>query len=112
MGQTAISILGNVVERRTEAEIYWVSDATEELIAVLYDTPEGWKTEVTSPTLVAEAGPDFIQAVEEARQRLSEYVNRRGDGEPDGLTSAGLSLWLLDKADGTSMGRSLGGKSS
>jgi hypothetical protein len=69
-------------------------------------------TQIENTALVGEAGIDFNAAVEKARERLAAYVNRLGDGSPDGLTAAGLSLWLLEKADGTAMGRSLGGKVS
>ncbi len=104
MEQFGISILGNVAERRTEAEIAWRRRETVERIAVVYDTHEGWVTQMEHPGLVHSAGPDFEAAVEKARERLKIYVNRLGEDYPDGLTAAGLSLWLLEKADGTTMG--------
>ncbi len=110
MGQITIAIFGNVTDRRAEAEISWHSGETRELIAVVYDTHDGWMTRIEDTALVREAGSDFHAAVEKARERLTEYVNRLGDGSPDGLTVAGLSLWLLEKANGTAMGYQLGGK--
>jgi hypothetical protein len=39
-----------------------------------------------------------------AKVHLLEYVNRRGENQPEGLTAAGLSLWRMEKADGTALG--------
>jgi hypothetical protein len=105
MAHLTISIIGNAIERRTEAEIVWQTSGAEGLLAVVYDTDEGWKTQVENPTLATECGPEFTVAVEAARKQLSEYVNRLGKGSPSDLTLAGLSLWLLEKADGTAMSR-------
>ena len=41
-----------------------------------------------------------------AEEKLSHYVNRRGDNVPIELTTAGaLAMWLMVKDDGTVMGR-------
>lgn len=55
------------------------------------------------------AGDDEAQrlasALARARETLAQYVNRRGDNPPGGLTAAGLSLWLMEMSDGTAMAR-------
>ena len=43
-------------------------------------------------------------AIASAQQGLAQYVNRRGINPPSGLTPEGLSLWLMEKVDGTAMG--------
>jgi hypothetical protein len=104
----SINFLGNVSDCRTEAEIslrHPPSDA-DPLCAVVYEGISGpvvdWfghAGESKSPALVA--------AVEDAKLGLLNYVNRRGLNPPEGLSRAGLSLWLLEKVDGTAMGVSL-----
>ena len=96
-----LSILGNLQEVRTEVEI---SDSESEL-ALVYDSPDGWVTEILNQQRAAHKDAELNSAIEEAREALSHYVNRRGEDVPDGLTAAGLSLWLMEKDDGTAMGR-------
>lgn len=99
--------IGSVTDVRTEAEISWTTDGSEDVVAVVYETHVGWMTQVYNEALAAQAERDFSDAVEAARETLLSYVNRLGDNQPDGLSPAGLSLWLLEKADGTAMGRPL-----
>ena len=105
MGDITITIAGNVAERRTEAEICWRADGNEQFVALVFETRDGWKTEIENTQLAASMGTAFETAIERARERLCDYVNRRGENLPDGLTAAGLSLWLMERADGTAMGR-------
>lgn len=104
MSQLAITVLGNVSTRRTEAEISWRTQADEECVALVFETSSGWQVEVNNQLRVDALGTEFEAAATNARKRLEEYVNRRGDNIPVGLTAAGLSLWLLEKRDGTAMG--------
>ena len=47
----------------------------------------------------------FNALMENAKEVLSHYVNRRGDRVPSQLKTRGqLSLWLMEKDDGTMMG--------
>jgi len=47
----------------------------------------------------------FNVLVENAKEVLSHYVNRRGDKVPSQLKTKGqLGLWLMEKDDGTMMG--------
>jgi len=47
----------------------------------------------------------FNALIENAKEVLSHYVNRRGDNVPSQLKSRGqLALWLMEKDDGTMMG--------
>ena len=103
-----INFLGNVSDCRTEAEVSLRHSPsnTDPLCAVVYENESGpvveWfggAGESKSPALTA--------AVEDAKLGLLKYVNRRGLNPPEGLTRAGLSLWLLEKVDGTAMGVSL-----
>jgi hypothetical protein len=56
---------------------------------------------------VESKSPALTAAVEDAKLGLLNYVNRQGLNPPEGLTRAGLSMWLLEKGDGTAMGVSL-----
>ena len=99
----SITIVGNVERCRTEAEI---SDDEGEVLAVVYETSDGWHTDimVEQPNLAA---TDFQIAVANAKAGLSHYVNRRGENPPENATQGAFSLWLMVKDDGTAMGVSL-----
>lgn len=104
MGEISINILGNVVAKRTEAEISWRTHNGEKFVAVVFETHEGWQVIVEDQPLADAMGAEFRAAVMQSQKRLADYVNRRGDNLPDGLTAAGLSQWLLERSDGTAMG--------
>jgi hypothetical protein len=98
-----ITIVGNTADCRTEAEICIPRDSGE-LIALVYEAESGWEVErfEDAPPV---ASVILEAAIESAKQALGQYPNRRGKGAPAGLTGPGLSLWLMEKADGTAMGR-------
>jgi hypothetical protein len=98
-----ISVLGNTATCRTEAEVY-VPRNSDDPIALVYETEEGWVVEQLEDSQSSES-TTLQEAVESAKRSLGQYVNRTGKGAPVGLTAAGLSLWLMMKADGTAMGR-------
>lgn len=102
------TILGNVDERRTECEISGDAGAA---MAVVYETHEGWCVEVLREPKDEELA-SFNASVEAAKQSLSHYVNRRGSNPPKETTMGGLSLWLLEKDDGTALGIDLNAQSS
>ncbi len=103
MDEFRITILGNVDESRTEAEVYLLPDSDGPAL-VLYESADGWRVD---PLEGAVALPldVMVTALAAARKRLERYVNRRGDNRPVGLTGPGLSLWLMEQGDGTSMGK-------
>ena len=96
----SIQILGNVQTCRTEAEISF--PGSTEPWAVVWEEPTGWRAETIGEAPVPEALAR--EALQTARSRLLSYTNRRGESPPPGLSAAGLSLWLMAKNDGTSMG--------
>ena len=96
----SVTILGNVEQCRTEAEI---SDSEGTLLAVVYQTSDGWHTDVLVEQL-NQTATDFQTAVENAKESLSHYVNRRGENPPENATQGAFSLWLMVKDDGTAMG--------
>lgn len=49
---------------------------------------------------------EFDAFLEEVEAEWARYVNRRSTNPPSNLTNVGLSMWLMLKEDGTSMGRS------
>ena len=88
-------IASNVEDCRLEAEIL---DQTGELVAFLYEDHTRWHLEAADESnggveLVPRAFIIQIQA------EFAHYVNRRGDNVPEGLTRAGLALWLMEKHD-------------
>ena len=98
----SISFLGNVTDCRTEAEVslrHPPAD-TDPLCAVVYENASGPVVEWFG-TAKGSKSPALTEAVESAKSGLLAYVNRRGSNPPEGLTRAGLSLWLMEKADGT-----------
>jgi hypothetical protein len=97
----SVTILGNVEECRTEAEIS--RDGDKSPVAVVYEASDGWHKDVLN-NHVDQADRDFKNAVDIATERLSHYVNRRGENAPDNATKGAFSLWLMVKDDGTAMG--------
>jgi hypothetical protein len=102
VGIYSVTVLGNVEECRTEAEV----SRDGQLAAVVYEGSDGWHTEIISSQLT-QPQSDFDAAVNTARETLSHYVNRLGTNPPHNLARGGLSLWLMMKDDGTAMGISL-----
>jgi predicted phosphoribosyltransferase len=96
----SVSIIGNVEQCRAEAEI---SDGEGAVLAVVYETSDGWHTHILVEQL-NQAATDFQTAVENAKESLSHYVNRRGENPPENATWGVFSLWLMVKDDGTAMG--------
>jgi hypothetical protein len=91
-------VFGNIAEVRTEIEIS--GDRT--VLVGVYESSHGWVVEYLGG---AEDTPGLRTEIEGAKERLRHYVNRRGLNAPEGLTAAGLALWLMEKDDGTAMGR-------
>jgi predicted phosphoribosyltransferase len=98
-----VNIIGNVEKCRTEAEI---SASEETPLAVVYETSAGWHTDMLVEQL-NQAANDFQTAIENAKERLSHYVNRRGEDPPENASWGALSLWLMVKDDGTAMGMNM-----
>jgi hypothetical protein len=97
-----IIIASNGDACRTEAEI---ADELGNRVAVVYEDSTGWRTEVVGGG-AEQFSSNFGALIESAKERLSHYVNRRGENVPIELTTAGaLALWLMVKDDGTAMGR-------
>ena len=94
-----IQIFAGVQDPYTSAEVLY----GEEIIAIVYERPSGWKVDLFQSPRELDLD-EFLKAIGAAKERLQEYVNRRGEDQPEGLSAAGLSLWLLEKADGTAMG--------
>ena len=101
----SITFIGNVADCRTEAEVslrHPPSDA-DPLCAVVYENVSGLVVEWFGVAQESKS-PGLTAAVDGAKLGLQAYVNRRGSNPPEGLTRAGLSLWLLEKTDGSAMG--------
>ena len=111
MSQFSIVFMGNVQECRTEAEILLDRPGeSEHLVALVYETTEGWQVRILDEAMAETREQDLAEAASRAAAKLREYVNRRGDNPPAGLTAAGLSFWLMEKRDGTAMGRPVPGR--
>lgn len=74
---------------------------------VVYEDGAGWHTELSHDRLFEESA-EMNAALSQAKQALSQYVNRRGEDPPRGATIGVLALWLMQKIDGTAMGRKFG----
>jgi hypothetical protein len=98
-----VTVIGNVQSCRTEAEVYLSADA-DAPFALVYESRSGWMVDVLDGTL-GYSLTLLVDALAAARAKLEQFVNRRGENPPAGLTNPGLSLWLLKRTDGTAMGR-------
>jgi hypothetical protein len=94
------TIITNLDDCRTECEI---SDHSS-IVALVYEGHDGWHVNSLRPVGTDER-EDFDASIVEAKKRLVHYVNRLGADPPEGLTLGGLSLWLMQKDDGSAMGR-------
>jgi hypothetical protein len=94
-----IDFLGNVSDCRTEAEVSLRHSPsnTDPLCAVVYENDSGPVVEWFGDAGKSKS-PALTAAVEDAKSGLLKYVNRRGLNPPEGLTRAGLSVWLMEKA--------------
>jgi hypothetical protein len=79
----------------------------DEYVANVYEKPDGWKIDLYQSPRGLDLD-ELLRVVAAAKERLSGYVNRRGENRPEGLTAAGLSLWLTEKADGTTLADRMG----
>jgi hypothetical protein len=95
------TIVTNLDVGRAEAEI---ADESGNLAMIVYEHHDGWHVEVFNDSM-AQATDEFRELHEGPKGALSHYVNRRGNNPPEGLTAGALSLWLMEKDDGTAMGR-------
>ena len=93
------TIFTNLDECRTECEI---SDDIS-IVAIVYEKLDGWNVN-SLRAINPNERKDVDACVAVAKERLSHYVNRLGHNAPENLTLAGLSLWLMEKDDGTAMG--------
>ena len=93
-------ICGDVTRGMTIAEI----DFGEQPVASVFESPGGWHIEISPSETISFPLDGFVSAVAAAKERLSRYVNRRGENPPEGLSAAGFSLWLMENRDGTAMG--------
>lgn len=103
----SITIFGNVDECRTEAEV----SIDGNLAVLVYESTAGWQTELPGGADLSADASELVNAIAEARSRLQTYANRRGLNPPIGLTRPGLAFWLMEKTDGTVMGKAVNGES-
>lgn len=99
-GGFRVSVCGDTTKACTVAEISF----GEQLVASVFESPDGWQIELYPSNTACFALDALLIALNTAKERLSCYVNRRGENPPEGLSVAGFSLWLMQKNDGTAMG--------
>ena len=101
----SIEYCANVEACRTEAKILIpAASANDALVALVYDTFQGFVVSYLGPALRNRALPGLDAAIAEARRELLHYLHRRGEQRPEGITRAGLSLWLTERDDETVIG--------
>ena len=79
----------------------------DEVVASVYEQPDGWKIDLYRSPCGLDLD-EWLGAVASAKDRLREYPNRRGESPPEGLTAAGMSLWLTEKTDGATLADRVG----
>jgi hypothetical protein len=105
----AIQYLGNVNRCRTEAEVVLTDrDVGDPLVALVYESEHGIAVQYFGRGANDRELPGLNDAVADAYLGLQRFINRRGIAPPEGLSRAGLSLWLLMKDDRTALGDKLG----
>jgi hypothetical protein len=103
-----IRYLGNIQACRTEA---WIvapaAQPADPPLAIVYETAQGPVVSYPGAGPPKSPLPGLDDAVAEARTELRHYINRKGEQRPQGITRAGLSLWLMERDDETVMGTAL-----
>ena len=97
----SVIIVANIERFRTEAEVW---DEGGNRIGLVYEDVDGWHKELSHGEQTKDSA-ELATALSEAKQTLSQYVNRRGKNSPRGSTVGVLALWLMQKLDGTAMGQ-------
>jgi hypothetical protein len=101
----SIEYCANVEACRTEAKILApAASASDALVALVYETSQGFVVDYLGPALRNRALPGLDAAIAEARRELLHYIHRRGEQRPQGITRAGLALWLTERDDETVIG--------
>jgi len=101
----SIEFCANVEACRAEAKISGPSaQSGDGLVAVVYETCRGFAVSYFGAALGNPMLPGLEAAIAEARAELLHYINRRGDKRPEGITRAGLRLWLTERDDETVIG--------
>jgi hypothetical protein len=96
---------GNLEACRTEARILQPSaQPSDAPVAVVYETAQGFVVSCPGAGVAQPRPPGLDEAIAEARAELLHYINRRGEARPQGITRAGLSVWLMERDDETVMG--------
>jgi hypothetical protein len=104
-----VQFFGNVEACRTEARILPTSaQPSDAPVAVVYETSQGVVVSYPGAGVSKPGPPGLDAAIAEARAELLHYINRRGEPRPQGITRAGLSVWLMERDDETVMGLPLG----
>jgi hypothetical protein len=104
-----VQYCGNLEACRTEARILQpLAQPSDAPVAVVYETAQGFVVSYPGAGVPQPPRPELEAAVEEARSELLHYINRRGEPRPQGITRAGLSVWLMERDDETVMGMPLG----
>lgn len=101
-----IQFVGNLEACRTEARILPPgADSSDAAVAIVYETSRGF---IVTPAGASRPDlPGLDAAIAEARAELLHYINRKGQPRPEGITRAGLSVWLMERDDETVMGMPL-----
>jgi hypothetical protein len=104
-----VQFFGNVEACRTEARIVRpAAQPADAPVAVVYETSQGLVVSYPGAGASKPVLPGLDAAIAEARAELPHYINRKGEARPEGITRAGLSVWLMERDDETVMGLPLG----
>jgi len=74
--------LGQTLTRKKHGEL--LHKSTGNRVAVVYEDSNGWHTEILDDR-IEQISPSFNALMENAKEVLSHYVNRRGDRVPSQL---------------------------
>jgi hypothetical protein len=89
----SVTIIGNAEKCKTEAEI---TDSQGAELAVVYETLDGWHTDIFVEQL-NQSATDFQTTAENAKESLTHYLNRRAEKPPENASWAHFRFTSLCK---------------
>ena len=93
-----LTVCSNVQRNRLEVEVKEEGTGRfPQEVALVYKDAGGWQTDCADDTLAEVPDEQFTAALMRARQLLDEYEERNDEKPPEGLTDAGMALWLMQK---------------
>ena len=101
MSQYSLIVCSSLTRDRLEVEIQRTGrDGRPEEVALVFRTSVGWGTDYADDAFANVRDPNFDEAVQRAKELLDDYEDHSNADPPEGLTAAGMAVWLMKRTEG------------